>query len=71
VLSIPCITTGTLLRLPLAESGRQSREELQVIDREGYVMSWALVRDPDTLSLLPRLEIVVPQPETPAYGERS
>jgi hypothetical protein len=31
VLSIPCITTGTLLRLPLAESGRQSREELEVI----------------------------------------
>jgi hypothetical protein len=43
VLSIPCITTGTLLRLPLAKSGRQSREELQVIVRDGSVMIWALV----------------------------
>jgi hypothetical protein len=35
-------TTGTLLRLPLAESDRQSREELQVIDGDGSVMIWAL-----------------------------
>jgi hypothetical protein len=39
-LSIPCIINRTLLGLPLAESVRESREELQVITGGQIISRW-------------------------------